>query len=353
MFRKFALIWAIMILPLVVIMFGCGEDDSGPSGPITGPDDGFSTEWDITIQNSGVVATLQEVFFDPVSGDGWVVGNEGVILHTTDKGETWEQQDSGVSGALLSVHFVAEQPGLPVSEGWAVGDGGTIIYTTDGGASWEIQNSGVVEQLRSVFFGNTSTGWAVGKSGVIVSTRDGGNSWDPQTSGVNLDLEAVHFAPPPPGEVIWDHGWFVGLNATIGVTTDGTKWTKQVPGRNLSDEPLYGVFFANESKGWAVGKLGPMILNSSNGGQVWGSSAAVDAGSNRLYDLFFINADDGWAVGSSGTILHTSDGGVWDGVETEVSKEVTTPLWGVSFVDSSEGWAVGDAGVILHITQAE
>ena len=347
MSRKFALMWAIMILPLAIIMFSCGEDDPGPSGPIVGPEDEFSTEWDITKQNSGVELTLQEVFFDPVSGNGWVVGNDGVILHTTDKGETWEKQDSGVIGALLSVHFVDE------NEGWAVGDGGTVIHTTDGGALWDTQNSGVAEQLRSLFFANSSDGWAVGKGGVIINTRDGGDSWDPQLSGVNLDLEAIHFAPPPPGEVVWDHGWVVGLNATIRVTTDGARWTKQVAGRDLTDEPLYSVFFANENKGWAVGKLGPMILNSSNGGQVWGSSAAVAAGSNRLYDLFFITAADGWAVGSGGRIIHSPDGGRWEVIETEVSKDITTPLWGVSFIDSSEGWAIGDLGTILHIKRAE
>ncbi len=144
MFRKFTLIWVIMVLPLAVIMFGCGDDEASPSGPIGGPDDTLSAEWDITIQNSGVELTLQEVFFDPVSGNGWIVGNEGLILHTTDRGETWEKQDSGETVTFYSAHFVDE------NEGWIVGDGGIVIHTADGGTSWEKQNSGAIEQLREV-----------------------------------------------------------------------------------------------------------------------------------------------------------------------------------------------------------
>jgi len=331
MFRKLALMWAIIILPLAVIMFGCGED-SDPSGIISDSEDEVSLDWDITVQTSGVEGTLQEVFFDPDSGHGWVVGNEGVILHTTDKGETWEAQDSGVTDILYGVSFVDE------NEGWVVGDSGTVLYTDSGGATWETQNSGITEQLRGVFFANNSDGWAVGKGGVIINTRDGGAQWDPQGSGTNQDLEAIHFAPPPPGEVVVDHGWAVGLNATIRSTTNGRSWTKQPVARGLNgDEPLYGVFFVTGNKGWIVGRLGPAIMNTSNGGQTWGESAAV-AAESRMYDLFFLDAANGWAVGSKGRILHSTESGGWELVETEVTKSVSVPLWGVAFIDVSEGW---------------
>jgi photosystem II stability/assembly factor-like uncharacterized protein len=246
MFRKFALMWALIILPLAVIMFGCGGEDDGPTGVIGNPDDVLSAEWEVTAQTSGVESTLQEVFFDSASGHGWIVGNDGVILHTIDKGETWEQQDGGTANTLYSVYFVDE------NDGWIVGDAGTILHTEDGGASWEPQNSGISEQLRGLFFANDSEGWAVGKAGVIVNTRDGGNQWDPQNSVSNQDLEAIDFAPPPAGEVVVDHGWIVGLNATIRRTTDGRTWTQQNAPQGITTEPLYGVFFATENKGWAA-----------------------------------------------------------------------------------------------------
>ena len=136
-----------------------------------------------------------------ISGNGWVVGNEGIVLHTTDKGQTWEKQESGVSGTLYSVFFVSE------STGWAVGDGGSIIHTEDGGATWGAQNSGVAQALRGLFAANDSEAWAAGEGGIIVATRDGGNEWNPQDSGINVNLEAIHFAPPRPGEVVVNQGW--------------------------------------------------------------------------------------------------------------------------------------------------
>jgi photosystem II stability/assembly factor-like uncharacterized protein len=354
MFRKLALVWVIVVLPLASILSGCGEEET--AGGLTGEtEEEFTAEWNITLQTSGVEATLQEVFFDSNTGQGWIVGNDGIILHTTDKGATWEKQESGVAGVLHSVSFVNE------SEGWAVGDSGTVIHTEDGGATWETQNTGVTEQLRSVFFANNSEGWAVGEGGVIIETKDGGLGWEPQDSGTNQTLEAIDFAPPKPGEVVIDRGWVVGVNGTIIHTSTGGRgtgnrrgWMPQLS-KGVTDRavPLYGVYFPDDDKkGWIVGKQGT-ILRTSDSGQTWGSSAAASAGGKSLYDVFFTNAADGWCVGSGGKLLHSPDGRTWDEVKTETTKDITKPLWGVAFIDSSEGWVVGDAGVILHIEKIQ
>jgi photosystem II stability/assembly factor-like uncharacterized protein len=357
MFRKFALIWALVVLPLAGIIVGCGDDET-TSGTTGFGEVEYSTEWTITVQPSGASVVLQEVFADSVTGNVWVVGNDGVILNSTDRGAIWTPQVSGMTGTTLySIYFVNEiVNGVkgPAEIGWAVGDGGVIIHTEDGGATWEPQVSGITGQLRSVFFADRSNGWAVGAAGLIMATRNGGDEWGTQAEGIsNQDLESIDFAPPAIGEVVVSQGWAVGLNATIIHTGDGNRWTKQNPARGLTNEALYGVFFDSSNKGWAIGDLGPMILNTSNGGATWGSSPAHHAGSKNLYDLFFISAADGWAVGSGGKILHMTSAGDWEGVITEVSEGINTPLWGVAFVDGSEGWAVGgtedDPGIILNI----
>jgi photosystem II stability/assembly factor-like uncharacterized protein len=113
-------------------------------------------------------------------------------------------------------------------------------------------------------------------------------------------------------------------------------------------DPLYGVFFDDDKKGWIVGKDG-IILRTTDGGQAWGTSAAAAAQRKSLYDVFFVSAAEGWCVGSGGKLMRSPDGRTWEAVETEVTKEVTKPLWAITFVDDSEGWAVGDVGTILHI----
>ena len=49
-------------------------------------------------------ATLRSVFFID-DKEGWIVGDEGVILHTIDAGKNWERQPTGLRASLRSVHF--------------------------------------------------------------------------------------------------------------------------------------------------------------------------------------------------------------------------------------------------------
>src|SRR5690242_9981505 len=59
--------------------------------------------------------------------------------------------------ALHAVQFVDEK------EGWAVGDEGVVWHTVDGGQSWERQPTGTRGSLRSVHFLNPYTGWVAGR----------------------------------------------------------------------------------------------------------------------------------------------------------------------------------------------
>ena len=54
-------------------------------------------------------------------------------------------------------------------EGWAVGAEGTIIHTTDGGERWTTERSGTPHPLERVFFSDRNHGWAVGFGGTVVS----------------------------------------------------------------------------------------------------------------------------------------------------------------------------------------
>jgi hypothetical protein len=54
--------------------------------------------------------------------EGWVVGDYGLILHTTDGGVTWTAMEHPTRLTLRGVHAV--EPGLA----WIVGDGGLILH---------------------------------------------------------------------------------------------------------------------------------------------------------------------------------------------------------------------------------
>jgi photosystem II stability/assembly factor-like uncharacterized protein len=64
---------------------------------------------------------------------------------------------------LLDVKFV------DALEGWAVGDEGTILHTTDGGRRWQNERSPTTHALERIFFTDRTHGWAVGFGGTIIA----------------------------------------------------------------------------------------------------------------------------------------------------------------------------------------
>lgn len=80
-------------------------------------------DWNSTIFSQG----MQGIDF-PRPESGFAVGFGGRILNSIDMGTTWSQQTSGTSLDLFDVHFASD--GLT---GLAVGEAGIILRTTDGG----------------------------------------------------------------------------------------------------------------------------------------------------------------------------------------------------------------------------
>jgi photosystem II stability/assembly factor-like uncharacterized protein len=59
--------------------------------------------------------------------------------------------------------------------GWIAGDFGTLLATSDGGATWRAQASGTHVALQSLFFVDARTGWVTGDFGSILITVTGGD----------------------------------------------------------------------------------------------------------------------------------------------------------------------------------
>jgi photosystem II stability/assembly factor-like uncharacterized protein len=105
----------------------------GPSGTILHTTNG-GTIWTEIDETAGDV---MGVCFTDVN-NGWIVGGGldslgytfSTIFHTDNGGTTWTQLESGTTSILSSVHFI------DANTGWAVGDSGTILHTTNGGVSF-------------------------------------------------------------------------------------------------------------------------------------------------------------------------------------------------------------------------
>ena len=114
---------------------------------------------------------------------GYAVGRAGIIVKTTDGGNTWNHLSSGVSTTLLDVSFASETCGT------AVGQNGVILRTEDGGSTWVPQQSGTPFDLYAVQLIDSNIGFAVGENGVILHTSTGGYPEDvePPVTTCNLN----------------------------------------------------------------------------------------------------------------------------------------------------------------------
>ena len=80
----------------------------------------------------------------------------------------WIQQPSPTTNLLRSVCFIDE------NTGFIVGEFGTILKTTNGGTTWTSISSGTGNTLYSVKFPDATTGYIAGDNGTIMKTADGG-----------------------------------------------------------------------------------------------------------------------------------------------------------------------------------
>lgn len=311
---------------------------------------------------------------------GWVVGEAGLILKTTDGGATWLAHVSPIQVDFNGVFFTTD------NEGWIVGDNGTLLRTTNGGTTWVLQSiAGYNQRITSIRFapGSTTTGWLCGEGGNIYKTTDGGNNWvlnsDGQTSETlnaifASSLNNVYAVGTAEEYVVTNNGgasWFTGFgNApqsyndvqfnqnNIGIvvgedifipgspvkrsTDGGLSWNPISSGVPLS---IFNGVVAAGNTFWAVGELG-RIIKSNDDGQTWVLQNS-GLGQVSLRKIFAVNDQVLYAVGSNGIIIKTTNGGdAW----TSLTLAATGNLESVSFGSASHVWTIGQSGNLLRST---
>ena len=121
----------------------------------------------------------------------WIVGDQGMILHSADGGDSWVQQISNNTIDLLSIHPVDS---LNV---WAVGNSGIVLNTSDGGILWNLITVPTKLNLNDVFFLNNNLGWIVGDSGIVICIRNDSLTSVQNKSSVPTSFKLLQNFPNP------------------------------------------------------------------------------------------------------------------------------------------------------------
>lgn len=269
------------------------------------------------LKNSGTSLGLWNSYFIN-EHTGWVAGGaesggSGILLMTTDYGESWIQQSTGITNRWYTgVFFVNPQTGC------LIGEHGTIMKTTNAGANWNMVNSGITNALlETIIFTDSLTGWITGWGGTLLKTSDGGANWTVANSGTTYNLYTGFFQSA-------QTGFLSGTNGTILKTTNqGANCVSLSSG---TTQEIFSIFFRGNS-GWIAGNQGTLRY-TTDAGNTWAPGAIITTA--RLETIDFMNLTTGWVVGgyTGSVIFKSTDGGLnW----TSQNANTTEHLWSVSF----------------------
>lgn len=259
-----------------------------------------------------------------------LVGEDGVIMKTTDAGITWADQTSGVTNALLGNVNIDNNTSL------AVGENGIIVKTTDSGNSWNVISSGVTDHLRDIETISSTELVAIGDNGTIIRTTDAGNTWEkltvPSVSNLN-DIVKLNL------NILYT----VGDNSTVLRSDDaGITWTL-IPFSSGSFYNFKSIGGQDESNLILIGD-GYTIIRTTNQGNTW-LGIGTNPGTTNLHGVLFFSANEAVIVGDDGFMLNTTDGGLSWSASTMQIANVPRDLMAVSFSSATDGITVGENGV--------
>lgn len=181
---------------------------------------------------------------------GFVAVGQGGLISTSTDGVVWERRDRGVVGGLRDVSGSGEDDVYFVGDDG--GRGGVIVHTTDRGNTFSFARGGW-PALTGVWSGGRELVLAVGDRGTILRSRSQG-AWQVIPSGTDARLLAVGGCDP--GEI-----YTVG-EGVIGYSRDrGATWQPIV-----LDEPMRLTDVT--CIGGVVHVAGPLDLLQLAGGRV-------------------------------------------------------------------------------------
>lgn len=283
---------------------------------------------------------------------GWVIGDSGIIINTTNGGNNWGIQPSGVhSSELKDLSFISR------STGWILTFDSTyksfIIKTTNSGSTWiktYFPDSTTI--LSTIFFNDDNTGYVSGFSGEIYKTTDAGSSWNRcyiDTSGCLylFPKEDILFINSQTGYAV---GGVLDLQGIFVKTTNaGGTWFSYC----VAAEPLRMVLYRGNGNIALMGgdyDLGSIYAVSSNGGNNWAYEQTGCWG-NATGFAFRTPAEVWAALNFSGAFAVNLDsmkpGSRWTCINTPGNVEVND----VKFLSHTKGYAFGDRGTILKYNE--
>ena len=278
-------------------------------------------------QNAGVTTNLNDIqMLDETTG--YICGNSGVILKTTDGGKNWIKQTTSTTANLNDILFFNS------NTGYAVGTSGTILKTTNGGADWNSVYSSSGTTINGIFAESASEMWLMCNNGLfkydgaatVTSTGRNGAQYDmckpnegtlafgAYTNGIVYTQNKINYysiGSNPPSALYYGIATYPGTNIVIACSNGGglqranfSASPTQMTLTSTVTNDLKDITFASPSVVYSVGGAGT-IITSTDQGDFWTNISPTSINTHNLEAVSFPSETKGWVVGASGTILQT------------------------------------------------
>ncbi|MFC0777548.1 YCF48-related protein [Flavobacterium sp. HJSW_4] len=259
---------------------------------------------------------------------GYII-TENEILETLDSGGTWVKKQNINSGKDLKFNGTT---------GFIVGNGGSVLKSTDSGNTWNAVNTGYFENFNSVTIIDANTIIISSLYG-LVKTQDGGITWNRLeiTKGTVIK---TFFTSSLVGHAACMDG--IMLKTIDGGVTWYTTMTS-----NTIPSDFFTVFFVNDKIGFATREHNNKY-KTVDGGETW---TLLTEWTDAFYTVYFVNENVGYGAGDNGAIFKTTDGGLtWKWVSFQNGRYYATDLFGIFFTDENTGYVTGMKGMIYKTT---
>ncbi len=261
---------------------------SGPSTLLHTTDGGQM--WQPVYLSGTVTPTLGFSFLTAQQGYGLgLPGDAGAVLVTTDGGESWHTM--GNLPRQLEARYAGNVSSSSISfptatDGYAIGSNGVVYHTTNGGRSFtQVNLPAIPGGYDTVYFANQNVGFAMSEfyPNRTEVTTDGGRHWTLSNARSLADaqdaLAQENLAPTlhtligaESANWVGAHdnvAWLVGQNGqSIFVTQDGgAQWTNENFTTSQWPFPI-AMQFVNANNGWMLSADGS-LLRTQDGGKKW------------------------------------------------------------------------------------
>ena len=290
---------------------------------------------------------LNDLAFNPRTGEVVAVGRRGLIQASDDRGERWREFGSDARERLTRKSLNGIALSAKKERMILVGEGGFVRYSDDGGATWSHPENLTPKDLYGVALSmDAGVAVAVGEDDTTLVSRDGGRTWTVKTNGGRRDLEAVALRSERAGVfavAVGDRGAILTSSEVVLTSGDSNDdvWSPAKKNQgdaesgDENDEDLRAVAFSGDGQvAIAVGEDGATWV-SVDGGKEWdrrasrvgdtleavalnhdGSTAVAVGGDGTI--LVFTTRDKEWKQRASGTPQSLSAVAIIDDGETAI-----------------------------------